>query len=289
MNDKPKLQVTKDYSIFQMHPLNRDIAEKHALLASMKTHGFMPSSPIHCVRTSSGLKVIRGHHRLDLAKRLKLPVWYVIDDSNTDIFDLEGDASQRWSVLDFAIGRAKNGDEHAKAVIAFQRKHHLTLGVAVSLLYGQGAGSGNAVGHLKRGTFEVAEDLRHARAVVGITDHLRSCGIAFATQAALVHAISRCLRVPEFKADVLKHRISQTPTIIKKRTNTEAYMDELESAYNYAAKGRRLPLKFRAAEVGKELNVALKAQRKRLKTLRLSVGVVAPVRRVSAQTTLPVS
>lgn len=94
--DKPQLKVTKDYALFKAHELNRPLSEKPILLESMKAHGFMPSSPLQVEKDRDGrLKVIRGHHRLMYAKRLGLPVWYVIDDSNTDIFDLEG-APSTW-------------------------------------------------------------------------------------------------------------------------------------------------------------------------------------------------
>jgi len=252
MHEKPKLQCTRDYSIFEMHPMNRNLSEKPALKASMKAHGFMPSSPIQCVRNGRGtLRVIRGHNRLDLAKRLKLPIWYVIDDSSTDIYELEGDSSQRWSVLDFVQSRAKAGDKHCTEVLTFQKKHQLPLAAAINLLAGEGSGSGNAVAKVKRGTFRIATDLKHAEAVVDVTDHFRTYRVA--TTAAFVNAVSRVLRVPECDPKVLKHRISQTPTLFQKRTSTEGYLEELEALYNYAAKGKRLPLKFRAAEVGRQL------------------------------------
>lgn len=71
MHEKPRLQCTHDYTIFESHELNRPLREKPNLMASMARAGFMPSSPIQCQRNGSAkLKVIRGHHRLDYAKRL---------------------------------------------------------------------------------------------------------------------------------------------------------------------------------------------------------------------------
>ncbi|MCR4331556.1 MAG: hypothetical protein NUV34_02445, partial [Sulfuricaulis sp.] len=90
MREKPKLQCTHKYDLFEMHELNRPLHDDPRLLASMQKTGFMPSSPIQCVRNGNGtLKVVRGHHRLTYAKRLGLPVWFVVDDTKTDLFDLE--------------------------------------------------------------------------------------------------------------------------------------------------------------------------------------------------------
>lgn len=253
MREAPRLRVTKEYDLFEMHDLNRDLKERPILLASMKAHGFMPSSPIQCIRNGKGtLKVIRGHHRLHYAKRLKLPVWYVVDESSTDIYDLEADSGVRWDLRDFLTSRARAGDDACRAVLAFQRKHNLTQGVAISLMGGEGASSNNKDLMVKRGTFKVAPDITHAKAVVDVTDHFRSCGVVFATQSAFVKAVSMVLRVPECDSKVLKYRLAQAPALMQRRTNTDGYLEEIEALYNHGAKSKRLSLKFRAREVGRQ-------------------------------------
>lgn len=258
MHEKPKLQCTRDYGIFEMHELNRDLRDRPKLLASMKEHGFMPSSPIQCVRNGRGtLKVVRGHHRLDYAERLKLPVWYVVDESNTNIFDLEGDSGVRWNIRDFLDARAKAGDENCAKVLAFQKKHQLTQGAAISLLGGEAVGSDNKTAAVKRGTFRVCSDLKHAETVASVTDLCRSVGIAFATQASFVAAVSLAVRVPECDVKILKHRITQWGgSQINKRATVQEYLSEIEGLYNHAARGTRLPLAFRAREVARSRQVA---------------------------------
>jgi hypothetical protein len=251
MREKTKLQVTKDYGIFEMHPMNRDLHEKPVLLASMKAHGFMASSPIQCVRNGGGkLKVIRGHHRLDYAKRLGLPVWYVIDSSNTDIYDLEGDASSRWGLKDFLDSRAKAGDKDCAAVKAFQRKHGLTIGSAIALLGGAVDGKNHCL-NVKRGTFRVNPDPAFANAVVDIVDDFREAGVAFATTSPFVSAVSMLVLLPEFKPAVLKHRLKLWPAGIQKRSTIDQYLDELDALYNYGAKSGRLALAFKAREASR--------------------------------------
>lgn len=252
MHEKPKLQCTREYGTFEMHEHNRPIHEDARLLDSMQRYGFMPSSPIQCRRNGNGkLLVIRGHHRLDIAKRLKLPVWYVIDDTNTDLFSLEA-VHQAWSVNDFTHARASAGDASCAKVLAFREQHGITLGAAISLVAGESAGSNNAVKGIKTGTFKAAADSSHAIAVVAITDHLRDLKIAFATSSAFVQAVSAALRVPEFNADRFKHRASLYPGLMTKRSTVVECLNEIEALYNYGAKDKRLPLAFRAREVGRE-------------------------------------
>lgn len=98
----PTLEYTIELDQFEMNECNRPLRDKPALEASMRAHGFMPSCPLHCRPLPNGKKlVIRGHHRLDTARRLGIGVYYVLDTTNCDIFDLEGrnrctDAIFRW-------------------------------------------------------------------------------------------------------------------------------------------------------------------------------------------------
>jgi hypothetical protein len=246
-----KLEKTTDYSIFEMHPCNRPLAERKLLEKSMQERGFMPSSAIHVKKTGKGkLKVIRGHHRLHCAKRLKLPVFYIIDDTDVDIFDLEGDGRVAWSMKDFALARSSDGDAACSYMIAFQKKHNLTMGVAASLVYGESAGSHNAQQYVKEGKFKVG-DQSHANKVVCITDVLLELGISFATSMLFIKALSAAIRVPEFDTDVFLSKARLYPMNIHRRTSAGEYMDEIESLYNYQSKSpkSRIPLAFRAKEV----------------------------------------
>jgi hypothetical protein len=251
MHEKPKLQYSRDLSLFEAHEHNREQHEDKVLMASMQRVGFMPSSPLQCVRNGSGkLKVIRGHHRLDIAKRLGIGVWYIVDDSNTDLHQLEG-VQQGWSVRNFCTSRASAGDPHCAAILAFQRAHGLTLGSAAALVGGESAGSDNKIRAIKTGAFKASLDQSHANAVVAVTDRCRELEIEFATSTAFVSAVSLALRVPEFDGARFNHRVALNPALMQKRSTVEGCLREIEALYNYGAKEKRLPLAFRAREIAR--------------------------------------
>lgn len=251
MRTKPELKSTRDYTIFELHELNRPLHDDPVLFESMKKHGWLPSSPAQVIQSGPGrYKVVRGHHRLDIAKRLKIAVWYVVDETTTDPWDLEGCRSA-WTLSDFAVGKAANGDKHLQAVLEFKRKHGITLLSAASLLGGESAGSNNKARLIKTGGFKVADDLSHAKRVVAVVDKLRDLGIEFAGSAAFVSAISRLIWVPEFEPDILIHKVRLNKSLLEKRGTVEKYLDVIESTYNFAAK-KPIPLAFRAREVGKK-------------------------------------
>lgn len=269
----PQLKFTRDLGIFMPHEHNRPIHDDPQLKQSMKKHGFMPSTPLQVVPAGNGLfKVVRGHHRLRYAKELGIGVWYVVDESNVDIFDLEG-GRPLWSHSDFARARANAGDQDVRRVLDFQKKHGLTLGVAASLLGGECAGSQNKVAAIKRGTFGIAADTTHAAIVVSITDLCRDCKIDFATQAAFVGAISKIAKVPEFDIAVFKHRLRMHGSMLQRHTTTDRYLEALDDLYNYGAKGRRIPLAFRAREESRKRQLPPGGKPKR--TVASAVGAVA--------------
>lgn len=161
-----------------------------------------------------------------------------------------GDSSSRWSVTDFAVSRAKSGDRNYTTVLAFKKRHGLTLGAAAALVGGQSAGSKNKVRDIKNGTFKIG-DMEHGNAVAGITDLCRDCNISFATHASFVESISTALRIPEFDIDMFCDRIRKYAANLRKRSNCLEYLDEIDALYNYGARKTRMPVKFRALEIAR--------------------------------------
>lgn len=247
----PQLQYTKEYDRFEMHDYNRPLKHDGVLEQSMIRKGFMPSSPLQVIKNSNGkLKIIKGHRRFEIAKRLNLGIWYIIDKSNIDIFELEAGQS-KWTISDFVHARAEAGDEDCIKLLDFWKTHKLPMGAAAALIGGESAGSGNKQKDIKRGKFHVG-DLRHANQVIKITDRCRELNIPCAVSSGFVRAISSALRIPEFNADLFMHRIELNGSQMQKRGTANEYLDEIEALYNYGAHKTRLPVAFRAKEISKK-------------------------------------
>ena len=230
MSQKAKLMNTRNYALFDNHQWNRPLHEDKALEHSMKTYGFMPSSPIQCIENGDGkLKVIRGHHRLHYAQRLGLDVYYIVDDTCDRIFDLES-GKQHWSTVDFCEAYKRAGSPDYATLLEFKAVHHLPIAVAAALVSGSSAGSGAPCQQAKNGTFRVG-DMTHASRVVYVTDKLREMGFPFVVYHTFLSAISMCVRVPEFNSDTLIHRIQMNPGDFKKIGTCSDYLDLLETKY----------------------------------------------------------
>ena len=244
----PCLKRTTDYSIFEMHKENRDIRSIVLLTESMSTFGFCPGCAIHVQPGKNGkLRVMRGHHRLDVAKDLGLPVWYIIDDTPIDIYRLEGSSNQAWSGGDFAIARRRGGDKYCRELLRFKEKNNLTLGASARLL---GNGSGWTKG-IKQGTFRVA-DTGHADKVAEVANFCFEQGLLFARSTAFVLALSSAMQIPEFDPDHFVAKVGLYPATMNRRGMLSDYLGEIEAVYNYHTRtNKQIPVALRADQESK--------------------------------------
>ena len=80
---KLEINFTKNYSMFSHSKWNRLVSEKHVqnLMQGIKKNNQLEINPIV---VNSSWEVIDGQHRLEVAKRLKIPIYYVKKDFSDD-------------------------------------------------------------------------------------------------------------------------------------------------------------------------------------------------------------
>lgn len=248
----PVLKSTKDYSIFEMHETNRPIHERPELEESMRKFGFLQCFPLACYKKpNEKIKIFSGHHRFVYAQRLKLPIWYIVIETPIDPRWLEFPGIL-WSHKDHVHSRANEGNQNYISLLEFHRKHHLPIGVASSLLGGEGGGSHNQQRKIRTGEFQ-ARPTKHAAIVTKITDSCIEAGIFNHITAAFAIAVSSAVRIPEFNADEFIRKIRLYPKNITIRGSKEANLQEIEELYNYGVPvKKRIPIALRARQVGSE-------------------------------------
>lgn len=240
---------TKNYDLFVLHECNRDIRPAKVLEESMIEHGFLDSGAIHVSLMKDGkLKVIRGHHRFVHAQKLHLPVKFIIDD-DIQIFDLEADTRSAWNQNDFLVGWAKADKDDYKAVMEFAATHGYSASLAAGILANNYCGTGNIANAIKQGRYKITE-VKNARKVAMVTDHMRGCGVEHATNSALVMALAVICLAPEFDEHKLMRRISSNPSVLKKCGTKKEYMQEIERVYNtHTSADNKIPLSLIAEKI----------------------------------------
>lgn len=243
------IRSTKDYERFELHPFNRDVKKIKKLEASMKSNGWILAYPLHCTQENGKFVIKDGHHRLHVAKKIGIPVKFVVCEDKIEITDLIETASP-WTPHDFLVSYVRAGRAAYIAVKEYMEETGIPLGLSVSLLAGESAGSANKVRKFRAGTYALG-DPTHAGQVKAVVLHMKSLGVPFATNSLFVQALSKMLRVKGFSVVQFKKKLSKHVGVIERQPSLEAYLTAIEKLYNRGSK-TRLPLAFMATETAKK-------------------------------------
>lgn len=242
------LQKTSDFSIFEMHEMNRLVNQadgfvpRKDLLASMKKEGFRPSQPISCSVVAGGkLKIFDGHNRFATARFLGIPVYYMAYPKALAVSPLDYSKGQkRWSFDDVAKASAHDNAEYAE-VIQFSDITGIATAAAFSMFYGDIASSGNTAKYVNAGNFQIRDRETPwvvASIVAGFGKHCN-----FSTTRGLVYAISKAVHAAGFDVQRMLDRIDKAPEVIKRCRSADEYLDMLDAIYNRNMKSERYYLR----------------------------------------------
>jgi len=244
-----------DYDMFTMHANNRALTPRKDLERSMKEFGFMPSSAIQCVYDPEldKLVVIRGNHRFSIAKKLKIPVKYIVDPSLTDFTKLEP-ATQNWRLTDWVFSYANAGNSDYMFLLAYAKEHKLPITVASSLLATNSA-SGLKGTLIKFGKFKKSEDISHATRVLAFADKCNQLeSFTKGKTVYFLRAVSS-LDIGGVSLTKLIEKILKYPRKLVACTQTAEYLRLFEEIYNFNVPEKsKVPLVYLAQKAMRERN-----------------------------------
>ena len=215
------LQKTADYSLFEMHEMNRLVNDaggfvpRKDLLASMKKEGFRASAPISCSMASNGkLKIFDGHNRFATARFLGIPVYYLAYPKALAVSPLDYSKGQKtWSFDDLAKAHALDNPVYAE-VLQFHEMTGIAIAPSFSMFYGDIASSGNVGKHVTTGQFKIKNREIPWRVAAIVQKLGRYCD--FSTQRGLVYAVSKSVYADGFDLARMLDRIDKAPELIKR-------------------------------------------------------------------------
>lgn len=253
------IRSTKNYSMFDLYEHNRPVKENtfnfKNLIRSMRRHGFLDAYPLHCVVNGSGkLKIKAGHNRFRAAKIAGVPVKYVVSNDNATVHELEKAGPGKWNAKDYLMSYYRQGIKSYVLIKDFMDETGIGLQNAVSMFFGNTAGSGNYMkyGNFQDGRFEI-KNYYHPRAVGDIVLFLKSIGIKWAHEDKFVKALSKVMWVPKFNPDRFKKKATSHIYLIQKKRNVEEYLQMIEDIYNYKVQRRqKINLTFLAQEIAEK-------------------------------------
>jgi hypothetical protein len=249
-----KIQESTNYDKFEMLSFNRDVHKTSYLELSMRKHGWIDAYPAHVVPNGNGkLKIKAGHNRFFVARKLGIPIKFVVCGDNATIFELEK-ATTKWTLKDYLISFIRSGYSDYQVVDNYAKKTGINLGQCISLLAGESASSSNWESRFKAGTFRLGDPL-HATIVADIIILCKTLGVTIATNFLFVQAVSKIVWPAEFSLSQMKDRIINHKELIQKQPTQKDYITMLDTIYNYKSR-TKIPLAFLAEQAAKERNPA---------------------------------
>jgi hypothetical protein len=239
----PTLQSTKEYSRFELCQFNRNIQKTKFLKESMQKHGFIPAYPIHCERgPGNRLRIKAGHHRFEVAQELGISVYYVISDDSAGIAELEW-ATNKWTIKNYLESYSRCGMADYVKLAEYVERTQIPLSLAISMLGGECASSGNLLNRFKLGKFVITGEA-HAEMVADIVLFCSRKGIR-SRDVIFIQSLSRCLFTPEFNAESFKAKAKINVAMFKPCRSVAEQTAIFEAVYNMKTRAdNRMPLAF---------------------------------------------
>lgn len=234
-----KVLSTTNYSRFKMMDGNRHINNGRVkkLIKSVKRKNMLAQFPIVCMKNCTGLYVMDGQHRLEAAKELKLPIYY-IEAKNLEIADVAvtNSAQKGWSSTDFVNSFADQGNADYIKLRNFHEEHGLPITTCANILAGHFMESGGVqTPRLVQGTFKI-QNWDFANQVAAAVKATLAYFPA-AKDRGFVIAIARLLSVKGFAITRFIMKLETQSTKLVKCASWLQYVELIEEIYNYRARG----------------------------------------------------
>jgi len=247
-----KVLESRNYGMFSLHSFNRDVEKIAKLEKSMRLHGWISAYPMHVIRENGHLKIKGGHHRFEVARKLGIPVKYVVCDDKATIHELE-DATTPWDWPDYLESHARTGNVNYLKIKKYQGETGIPLTCIVSMFGGYTAGSGIYAGPFKSGAFKI-KDTDHPSIVADLVAVARSAGFKGSTIRNFVIALSKVAKTAEIDLPRLKAKMKAHPYLLQKQTSVDGYLAMLEEVYN-RQRADKVPLAFMANAAARARNI----------------------------------
>lgn len=242
------MQHTKNYDIFQKHPANTPINQKlvENLKDSISIKDMLRYRPII---VNEEMQVIDGQHRLEAAKSLDVPVYFLVHKASDDADMILLNATQRtWKLVDYYNYHLKKGVEEYKKLEEFITKNEMTIGEYMRL---DGYGRKNNCSHLfRRGLFTMpsSEDQERnvqiwtfAKRLINFIGKRRSDIQQILKSVNFERSLVSFLKRPDVNPEELKNKLELKIDVIGARAGLGGYYQMLLEIYNFRRKDPLTP------------------------------------------------
>lgn len=220
-----------DYDLLKPDPENRDLKEfkVEKLINSMQQVGFLKSIPIV---VDKNYMIKAGQHRLEAAKRLKIPYWWMIDKNITmaQIRVAESTGNTAWNPDDWGSSFAKTD---LPAYIVYQQFRQdfplIPAMMAIIILSGANSKKVTTLDEFKAGHFKVVGPKRAwelAELIYQLKDYYEGW-----TKRNFIMAMLKVLKNPKFEWPRFLRKLKYKH--LRNQATIEDYLADIEAIYNF--------------------------------------------------------
>lgn len=239
-----KIRKTKNYGMFKLLETNRDIDEKRIrkIKASFEKVGFIPNAVI----VNERHEIIEGQGRYMAAKRMGIPVWYVVVPGigKEECREMNINA-EIWRLEDYIKSYAADGNINYMYLHQLIKRFKGTFTINTILSVAMGNISGNNGKVIREQRFEcdeemynkTAEKLEYLKSFTGTIGKIRG------HKDYYYHALTYCYEDPEIDNAKMVEKVTMLQANLIPVANVMQAMEKIEEIYNYRIRGGHVYIK----------------------------------------------
>lgn len=172
-----KICRTSQYNKFRIDTRNRPVDDKHVgkIMRSIQRTNLLESRPI---LVTKDYKVVDGQHRLTAAKRLNLPIYYMVVDMDIEEAPTINSSQKNWDSEDYLYSYAEQGKESYLRLLEISRETRVPSNLLMKIVSSK-TNKGKTYQEFRIGKFELDVNQvynlkKHLIAVRTIIERLKS-------------------------------------------------------------------------------------------------------------------
>jgi hypothetical protein len=236
------MNSTKDYSIFKQHPSNRVISQTnlHKIEASIKQKNLLDLRPII---VNQNMEIIDGQHRLIVAKKLDLEVYYTIQENATgEDMVLLNNAQKNWDSNDFLAYYVSIENEDYKRLKEFMTKNNLSVSNSLAIVLGIGSRNHSTFQFFREGKFkfpdearveEIKDDLEFFKSVIAYIKKKTAGPKAYLKGKAFFAAIIEFFGSKYVEKEIFMSKLQYRIDLLHPCTTKSGYVGLFRVIYNF--------------------------------------------------------
>lgn len=233
------MNKTTDYSIFGEIESNREVDLRHVrkLMKAIEKRNLLHLNPIIVDEQN---RVIEGQHRLEAAKQLQVPIYYITDNTvnKSDIAALNTN-KKNWSAQDYINFHCIEKRPGFSVLSKFLSEHPaIPTSSAIQLL---SPFSRRNMEEIREGYADVS-NLAMAEKIAAFLKWLRN-HFEHAYSGMVIQAVRKLFESEGFDPEHLKRKIEDQPRSVVKCIKTGHYVEMFLDIYNYKLSTNRLTIK----------------------------------------------